>query len=132
MVITTAHSRVVVGRMIPTCHTADLPLGMGVLLQVLGAVPRRLIRTTSPVSAVGGHAEGVGAFPGTLATTLLGLEPYDPESNGVVERRNGFFETSFMPGRDFSSPTDFNARFTEWLTTANARVVGRSSPNRST
>ena len=61
--------------------------------------------------------------PGTLATTLQRLKPYDPESKGVVERRNGFFETSFMPGRDFASPADFNTQFGHWLDIANARVV---------
>lgn len=45
------------------------------------------------------------------------------ESKGVVERRNGFFETSFMPGRDFASPADFDNQFTDWLATANTRVV---------
>src|SRR4051794_29787456 len=28
-----------------------------------------------------------------------------------------------MPGRDFVSPADFNAQLTDWLTTANARIV---------
>ena len=28
-----------------------------------------------------------------------------------------------MPGRDFTSPADFNTQFTEWLTRANSRVV---------
>src|SRR5215469_15989118 len=42
---------------------------------------------------------------------------------GRVERRNGFFETSFMPGRQFTSPADFNAQFTGWLERANRRVV---------
>jgi hypothetical protein len=41
----------------------------------------------------------------------------------VVERRNGFFETSFMPGRAFESPADFDAQLTDWLTIANARTV---------
>ena len=41
----------------------------------------------------------------------------------MVERRNGWFETSFMPGRTFTSPADFNAQFTDWLARANARVV---------
>jgi hypothetical protein len=41
----------------------------------------------------------------------------------VVERRNGWFETSFMPGRTFTGPDDFNDQFSHWLTTANARVV---------
>jgi hypothetical protein len=40
-----------------------------------------------------------------------------------VERRNGWFETSFMPGRSFASPGDFNTQFNEWLTQANGRVV---------
>jgi hypothetical protein len=31
-----------------------------------------------------------------------------------VERRNGWFETSFMPGRSFTSPADFNEQFTDW------------------
>ena len=69
------------------------------------------------------RAEGVAAFMGTLATRLVLLRPRDPESKGVVERRNGWFETSFMPGRDFASPADFNTQFTDWLSTANARVV---------
>jgi hypothetical protein len=60
---------------------------------------------------------------GTLATKLVLLPPRDPESKGVVERRNGWFETSFMPGRAFTSPADFNAQFSDWLTLANARVV---------
>lgn len=60
---------------------------------------------------------------GTLATKLVLLPPRDPESKGVVERRNGWFETSFMPGRSFTSPADFNTQFTDWLGRANARVV---------
>jgi hypothetical protein len=97
---------------------------MWVLLQLLGRVPRRLIwDNESGIGRGKRHAEGVGAFTGTLATTLVRLKPYDPESKGVVERRNGFFETSFMPGRDFTSPADFDDQFTDWLTKANARVV---------
>ena len=124
MVITAAHSRFMVGQMIPTRHTQDLLLGMWMLLQLLGRVPRRLIWDNETGIGRGKrHAEGVGAFTGTLATTLQRLKPYDPESKGVVERRNGFFETSFMPGREFASPADFNAQFADWLAIANARVV---------
>ncbi|HEY5882731.1 MAG TPA: hypothetical protein VIU11_27735, partial [Nakamurella sp.] len=97
-------------------HTADLLLGMWELLQQLGRVPRRLIwDNESGIGRGKRHAEGVGAFTGTLATTLQRLKPYDPESKGIVERRNGFFETSFMPGRDFTLPADFDAQFTQWL-----------------
>ena len=42
----------------------------------------------------------------------------------MVERNNGFFETSFLPGRVFASPLDFNTQFAEWLTErANTRTV---------
>jgi hypothetical protein len=124
LVITAAHSRFMVGRMIPTRTTEDLLLGMWVLLQLLGRVPRRLIWDNETGIGRGKrHAEGVGAFTGTLATTLQRLKPNDPESKGVVERRNGFFETSFMPGRGFESPADFDDQFTNWLTRANGRIV---------
>src|SRR5689334_22366162 len=42
----------------------------------------------------------------------------------MVERNNGFFETSFLPGRAFASPADFNDQFGDWLATrANTRTV---------
>jgi hypothetical protein len=124
LVITAAHSRFVAGRMIPTRKTADLLLGSWELIQQLGRVPRRLIWDNEPGIGRGQRrAEGVGSFMGTLATKLVLLPPRDPESKGVVERRNGWFETSFMPGRTFVSPADFNAQFSDWLLRANARVV---------
>jgi transposase len=124
LVITAAHSRFITARMIPTRKTEDLLLGSWELIQQLGRVPRRLLWDNEPGIGRGPRrAEGVASFMGTLATTLVLLPPGDPESKGLVERRNGWFETSFMPGRRFSSPADFNTQFTGWLTRANARVV---------
>lgn len=124
LVITAAHSRFVLGRMIPTRKTEDLLLGSWELLQQLGAVPRRLLWDNEPGIGRGTRrAEGVAAFMGTLATRLVLLPPNDPESKGIVERRNHWFETSFLPGRTFTSPEDFNAQFTGWLATANTRTV---------
>jgi hypothetical protein len=124
LVITAAYSRFVLGRMIPTKTTEDLLLGTWQLLQLLGRVPRRLIWDNERGIGRGRHrSEGVPAFMGTLATRLVLLPPRDPESKGVVERRNGWFETSFMPGRSFASPADFNDQFSDWLATANTRVV---------
>jgi hypothetical protein len=124
LVITAAYSRFVTGRMIPTHKTEDLLLGSWELIRQLGRVPRRLIWDNEPGIGRGQRrAEGVASFMGTLATKLVLLPPRDPESKGIVERRNGWFETSFMPGRTFTSPADFNDQFTDWLTRANARVV---------
>ena len=124
LVITAAHSRFMTGRMIPTRKTEDLLLGTWELLRELGRVPRRLLWDNEPGIGRGARrADGVAAFMGTLATRLVLLPPKDPESKGIVERRNGWFETSFMPGRTFTSPADFNAQFADWLAKANARKV---------
>jgi len=124
LVIVAAHSRFITGRMLPTRKTEDLLLGSWELIDQLGRVPRRLIWDNEPGIGRGGRlAAGVAAFTGTLATKIVQLPPNDPESKGIVERRNRFFETSFMPGRGFTSPTDFNTQFAEWLARANERVV---------
>jgi hypothetical protein len=110
--------------MIPSKTTEDLLLGTWQLLQLLGRVPRRLLWDNERGIGRGtNRAEGVPAFMGTLATRLVLLRPRDPESKGIVERRNGWFETSFMPGRSFASPADFNDQLGGWLGSANQRVV---------
>jgi hypothetical protein len=124
LVLAPAHSRFTLGRMIPTRRTEDLLLGSWELIKQLGRVPRRLIWDNEPGIGRGQRrAEGVEQFMGTLAAKLVLLPPRDPESKGIVERRNGWFETSFMPGRTFTSPGDFNTQFSDWLVKANTRVV---------
>ena len=124
LVMVPAHSRFITGRMVPTRQTPDLLLGSWSLIEQFGRVPRRLIwDNETGIGRRGRLAAGVAEFCGTLATRVHQLKPRDPESKGVVERRNGFFETSFMPGREFDSPTDFNVQFAGWLERANRRVV---------
>lgn len=124
LVLVAAYSRFIAGRMLPTRQTADLLLGMWLLIGQLGRVPRRLIwDNEAGIGRRGRLAGGVAEFAGCLTTRVHQLKPHDPESKGIVERRNGFFETSFMPGRTFISPTDFNDQFTGWIDTANRRVV---------
>jgi transposase len=123
LVMTCGHSRFTLARMIPTRKTPDLLLGTWSLLKQLGRVPRRLLWDNEPGIGRRNLTEPVAVFAGTLATKVVLLPPRDPESKGIVERRNRFFETSFMPGRSFTSPGDFNGQFTDWLALANDRVV---------
>ncbi|MGH3343909.1 MAG: IS21 family transposase [Carbonactinosporaceae bacterium] len=125
LVMVASFSRFITGRMIPTRQTPDLLGGMWSLLHdQLGAVPRRLVWDNETGIGRGGRlAVGVAALSGTLATKIVQLRPYDPESKGIVERANGYLETSFLPGRVFSSPADFNTQLAEWLSRANARRV---------
>jgi transposase len=48
-------------------------------------------------------------------------DPGDPEAKGLVERANGYLETSFLPGRVFASPADFNVQLADWLVGVNQR-----------
>lgn len=124
LVMVAAYSRFINAVMLPTRQTPDLLLGMWSLIKTFGRVPRRLIwDNETGIGRRGRLAVGVAEFCGTLATRLHQLKVRDPESKGVVERRNGFFETSFMPGRRFVSPADFNGQFFEWLADANGRLV---------
>jgi len=81
--------------------------GMWSLLATqLGAVPRKLIwDNETGIGRRNRLAAGVGEFCGALATKINQLKAYDPESKGGVERMNGYFETSFLPGRVFESTT---------------------------
>ena len=124
LVMVAAHSRFFTAVMIPTRRTEDLLLGSWELIRQLGRVPRRLIwDNEAGIGQRGRLAQGVAAFAGTLATRVVQLRPYDPQSKGIVERRNGWLETSFLPGRSFTSPADFNTQLAGWLELANARVV---------
>ncbi|MEA5456977.1 IS21 family transposase [Sinomonas sp. JGH33] len=125
LVVVASYSRFITARMLPTRRTPDLLAGMWSLLSgQLGAVPRRLVWDNE--AGIGRRnilAEGVAGFCGSLATRIVQLKPFDPESKGIVERANRFLETSFLPGRRFQGPEDFNAQLGEWLVRANQRTV---------
>nr|WP_101463869.1 IS21 family transposase [Nocardia fluminea] len=127
LVMVASFSRFITAMMIPTRTTADLLAGMWALLSnQLGAVPRRLLWDNESGIGRGGHlAAGVAAFTGMAATRIVQCKPFDPESKGIVERANGYLETSFLPGRQFSSPSDFNSQLGQWLPIANTRRVRR-------
>ncbi|SDJ03320.1 Integrase core domain-containing protein [Actinokineospora alba] len=127
LVIVSGYSRVITAMMIPSRQSPDLLAGHWALLDGWGRVPRALVWDNE--SAVGQWRGGkpvltetMNAFRGTLGIKVVQCRPADPESKGLVERVNGYFETSFLPGRSFTSPTDFNAQLAEWLATrANQR-----------
>lgn len=127
LVMVSSHSRFIMARMLPSRMTGDLLAGMWELLCGLGAVPRRLIwDNEAGIGRRNSYAAGVAAFAGVLATRIVQVKPYDPETKGVVERANQFLETSFLPGRSFNSPEDFNVQLAQWLPKANARLVRRT------
>jgi transposase len=47
--------------------------------------------------------------------------PADPEAKGLVERAYDYLERSFLPGRTFTCPADFNAQLQSWLAVTKTR-----------
>lgn len=126
LVMVLGFSRVIDAVMLPSRQGGDLTSGMWELIRRLGRVPKRIVWDREAAIAGTGKPTTLAAgFFGTLATGLKIAPARDPEFKGVVERANGFLETSFLPGRQFTSPADFNAQLREWLPVANQRVVRR-------
>lgn len=117
LVMVAAYSRFIAAMMIPSKVTGDLLAGMWQLLSGgIGAVPRTLLwDNEAGIGQRGRLAEGVTGFCGVLGTRLVQARPYDPETKGLVERANGYLATSFLPGRRFCSPVDFNTQLAQWL-----------------
>jgi transposase len=126
LVTTACYSRMRWAVMIPSRTAPDLIAGHWQLIQAIGAVPRQLVWDNE--GAVGCWRRGrprltaeFEAFRGSLGIGVHLCRPRDPEAKGITERNNGYFETSFLPGREFSGPEDFNIQLAGWLAKANAR-----------
>ena len=122
-----AYSRWLSAVLIPSRRSEDLFAGWWQLIAALGAVPRALVWDGE--GAIGRWRSGrveltseCQAFRGTLAAKVIVCRPADPEAKGLIERSHDYLERSFLPGRTFTSPTDFNAQLTEWLTLVNTRT----------
>jgi len=127
LTMVTGYSRWLSALLIPSRRTEDLFAGWWQHLAALGAVPRVMVWDGE--SAVGrwrgGRSELTGdcqAFRGTLGTRVLICRPADPEAKGIVERAHDYLERSFLPGRAFASPADFNAQLQGWLQLVNQRT----------
>ncbi len=126
LTMVTGYSRWLQALLIPTRTAADLFTGWWELIAALGAVPRVLVWDGE--GAIGRWRGGrveltteCQAFRGTLATKVIVCRPADPEAKGLIERAHDYLERSFLPGRSFAGPDDFNSQLQQWLALVNAR-----------
>jgi len=123
LTMVSGYSRWASALLIPSRNAEDLFAGWWQLISALGAVPRLLVWDGE--GAVGRHPDKLTAecqaFRGTLAARVYVCRPADPEAKGVVERFHDYLERSFLPGRAFASPADFNAQLGQWVAVVNAR-----------
>jgi transposase len=122
----TGYARHVDGLLIPSRTAEDLFAGWWRLIARLGAVPRTLVWDGE--GAVGRYRRGgsvltagTHAFRGVLGAKVIICKPADPEAKGLLERVHGYLETSFLPGRSFTGPADFNTQLAGFFGQANRR-----------
>jgi transposase len=126
LTMVSGYSRWLSGTLIPTRKSEDLFAGWWQLIDGLGAVPRVLVWDGEGAIGRwrGGKVELTAecqAFRGTLAAKVIVCKPADPEAKGLVERAHDYLERSFLPGRTFAGPADFNAQLQAWLAVVNQR-----------
>lgn len=121
-------SRFTLATMIGTKSSEDVLGGHLRLVLELGTVPKLGVYDGEPAISARRrgqvvYTEGYLRLKGGLGMGSIVLAKGHPERKGVVERTNGYLETSFLPGRSFASPHDFDVQLTEWLATrANERI----------
>ena len=129
MTCVSGYSRWASALLIPSRDAEDLFAGWWQLLstQLLG-VPRLLVwdgegavgRYRPRTSALTVDCQG---FRGVLGTSVYVCKPADPEAKGMLERFHDYLERSFLPGRVFAGPGDFNTQLAGFLDRANTRVM---------
>jgi transposase len=127
LTMVTGYSRWLSAVLIPTRGAEDLFAGWWSHIAGLGAVPRVLVwdgegavgRWRGGRSELTAQCQG---FRGTLGTKVIICRPADPEAKGLIERAHDYLERSFLPGRTFTSPADFNTQLAGWVATVNHRI----------
>jgi transposase len=119
------YSRAGAGALVFAKEAPDILWGVARCLSSLGGLPQTLVwdREGALHAGDGRPSEAFAAFCGELRVGWCILAPADPESKGIVERLQGFMETSFEPGRSFAGPADFQLQLDRWFSErANTRT----------
>jgi O-antigen/teichoic acid export membrane protein len=122
----TGYSRWLSATLIPSKSTEDLLAAWWELIAELGGVPHML--TSHEEGAIVLWADGqvritpeCRQFCRSLNTSVVIGRASDPATGGLVERAQAYLERSFLRGRTFKSPADFNVQLRDWLAMTNTR-----------
>jgi transposase len=111
------YSRAGAGTLVFSKEAPDLLCGIGRCLAKLGVLPETLVWDREGALHAGGGrpSEPFAAFCGELQVGWRILEARDPQSKGIVERLQGYAETSFEPGGSFANELDFQEQLDRWF-----------------
>jgi transposase len=110
-------SRFGAGALMFSKEAPDVLWGMWRCLGRVGALPERLVIDREGCLHAGGGrpSEAFAAFCGQLSVGWRILDPGDCQAKGMIERLQGFIETSFEPGRSFANELDFQGQLDRWF-----------------
>lgn len=118
------YSRAGAGALIFSKRAEDILTGITRCLWRLGGLPATLVwdREGALHAGAGRPTDAFAALCGLLRVGWRFCEPADPQAKGIVERLQGYMETSFEPGRSFANEIDFAEQMDRWFEKANART----------
>jgi transposase len=119
------YSRAGAGALIFSKEAVDILWGMVRCLAILGGVARTLVwdREGSMHGGGGRPSRDLAEFCGQLRCGWHLCAPRDCQAKGVVERLQGYVETSFEAGRRFANELDFQLQLDDWFQSrANVRT----------
>ena len=110
-------SRFGAGALVFSKEAPDVLWGMRRCVWRIGGLPSRLVvDRVGCLHAGGGRpSDEFASFCGQLSVGWRILDRGDCEAKGVVERLQGFIETSFEPGRSFANELDFQDQLDRWF-----------------
>jgi len=118
------YSRAGAGTLVFSKQAHDVLWGVARCLWRLGGLPSTLVwdREGALHAGAGRPTDAFASFCGQLRLGWRFCEPADPQAKGIVERLQGYIETSFEPGRRFANEIDFQDQLDSWFARANART----------
>jgi hypothetical protein len=110
-------SRAGAGSVIFSKQAPDILAGLWRCITRLGGLPETVVidREGALHAGDGRPTEAFAAFCGQLPVGWHFCELADPQAKGVVERLQGYLETSFEPGRRFVNEHDFQDQLDGWF-----------------
>ena len=118
------YSRTGAGALVFSKSAPDILSGILRCLWSLGGLAGTLVwdREGALHAGAGRPTDAFAALCGRLRVGWHFCEPADPQAKGIVERLQGYMETSFEPGRRFANEIDFTEQLDAWFEKANART----------
>lgn len=119
------YSRAGAGALVFSKRLEDITWAISRCLRALGGLAKTLVfdREGALHAGDGRPTEPFAAYLGQLAVGWHFCEPRDPEAKGMIERLQGYVETSFEPARAFANQLDFQDQLDRWFAgRANTRL----------